>query len=53
MSVFFFFFFFGGGGGRDNVSACKEKKIVKECQKWKEHIENIKIAKFEAPGIKE
>ena len=26
---------------------------VKKCQKWKEHIENTKMAKFEAPGIKE
>ena len=25
---------------------------LKECQKWKKHVENIKMAKFEAPGIK-
>ena len=26
---------------------------VKHCQKWKEHIKNTKMTKFEAPGIKE
>ena len=26
---------------------------VKKCQKWKEDIENTKMAKFEARGIKE
>ena len=26
---------------------------VKHCQKLKDHIENTKMAKFEAPGIKE
>ena len=26
---------------------------LKECQKWKEHIENTKMAKFEVPSIKE
>ena len=26
---------------------------LNECQKWKEDIENTKMAKFEAPGIKE
>ena len=26
---------------------------LKECQKWKEHIENTKMAKFEVLSIKE
>ena len=26
---------------------------LKECQKWKEHIENTKMAKFEVPSIKD
>ena len=26
---------------------------LKKCQKWKEHIENTKMGKFEAPSIKE
>ena len=26
---------------------------LKEYQKWKEHIENTKMAKFEVPSIKE
>jgi len=27
--------------------------ITNECQKWKKHVENIKMAKFEAPIIRE
>ena len=26
---------------------------LKECQKWKEHIENTNMAKLEVPSIKE
>ena len=26
---------------------------LKQCQKWKEHIKNSKMTKFEIPGIKE
>ena len=26
---------------------------LNECQKWKKHVENIKMAKFEVPIIKE
>ena len=34
------------------ISAEEAVKLLKEWQKWKEHIENTKMAKFEVPSIK-
>ena len=38
---------------KNNIIGLKNYYGLEECQKWKECVENSKMAKFEAPGIKE